>query len=634
MTSPRDLATEDGFDSIPLQEYRDLFNDSLDGLFITGLDGSTLDINPKGLEILGYEDKAEAFAANVGRDIYFDPGQHDRVLRYVDKYGVYEYEIPVRRKDGVVIDAHVAVTGVRGADGKLKRLRGAIRDVTEQNEAERHQLEHVHFLESMDRVNRALNAYQDQQQAIAAVLDELLSIFDCDRAWLLYPCNPEAPTWRVEMERTRPEWPSLQPIGMELPLDPIGAVVYRVLRDARGPVQWGPGGKLPVPDPMWESFHVRSFVAMAFWPRVGDAWSFGLHQCTSERIWSPQELRLLEEIGRRLADALTTQMAISDMRSTKERLARIFNSMEEGLTLNRLITDDDGVVVDYEVLEANPAFLRDWSMKREDVVGRRATEIHPQLTRELIIKFWKEHGGDTEANVMDRYAQKNNRWYRTITTVAVDGEFLHSFSDISELVQAKDQVQRVLYGMIDALAEVTEKRDPYTAGHQHRVAELATAIGQQLGLELDRIEGVRIGASVHDIGKISVPAELLARPGALSDYEWDIVRTHPQAGAEIVQGVQSPWPLEQMILEHHERLDGSGYPRGLTGDEMLLESRIIAVADVVEAMMSHRPYRPALAEEEALTEIAEGAGTRYDADVAAACLELFRNGFEFSESWA
>jgi len=183
---------------------------------------------------------------------------------------------------------------------------------------------------------------------------------------------------------------------------------------------------------------------------------------------------------------------------------------------------------------------------------------------------------------------------------------------------------------IEAVSIALEKRDPYTAGHQNRVASLSTAIAQEMGYSEDRIEGIRLGSMVHDIGKISVPAEILNRPGRLSKDEFGIIKAHPESGYDILKGVDFPWPIAQMIIQHHERLDGSGYPKGLKGDEIAPEARILAVADVVEAITSHRPYRPSLGLEIALEEIERGRDTVYDLQVVDACLRLFREkGFEW-----
>ena len=199
-----------------------------------------------------------------------------------------------------------------------------------------------------------------------------------------------------------------------------------------------------------------------------------------------------------------------------------------------------------------------------------------------------------------------------------------------ELRQSHERLQRAIEGTINAVAMTTEFRDPYTAGHQHRVAKLASSIAVELGLPAQQVEGVRVAGTLHDIGKIYVPAEILSRPGRLRKNETNLVRDHAQVGYDLLNNIEFPWPVAQVVFQHHERMNGSGYPQGISGNEILLEAKIMGVADVVEAMASHRPYRPALSLEEALLEIMQQRGILYSPDVVDACIGLFtKKGFSF-----
>ena len=201
----------------------------------------------------------------------------------------------------------------------------------------------------------------------------------------------------------------------------------------------------------------------------------------------------------------------------------------------------------------------------------------------------------------------------------------------AERMEALGRLGRSMEGTIQAVAATVEMRDPYTAGHQRRVAELAAAIANELGLDQDRVHGIHLAGIIHDLGKINIPSEILSRPGRLSEIEYSLIRTHAASGYEILKDVEFPWPISQMVLQHHERLDGSGYPNGLRGEEILLEARILIVADVVEAMTSHRPYRPGLGLEAALKEISGNRGKLYDPAAVDACVKLFREkGFSFT----
>lgn len=191
--------------------------------------------------------------------------------------------------------------------------------------------------------------------------------------------------------------------------------------------------------------------------------------------------------------------------------------------------------------------------------------------------------------------------------------------------EAAEELRNALISGIGAIAATLDIRDPYTSGHQRRVSSLCVAIGVEMGLTENQLEGLRLGALIHDIGKVSVPAEILSKPSRLSDIELALVREHSQIGHDIVKDVKFPWPIGQMILQHHERQNGSGYPKGLSGDEIIIEARILAVADVVEAICSHRPYRAARGMNEAIAELHGDDGTRYDKASVEACLRVLES---------
>jgi len=196
--------------------------------------------------------------------------------------------------------------------------------------------------------------------------------------------------------------------------------------------------------------------------------------------------------------------------------------------------------------------------------------------------------------------------------------------DITDRELVLDRVRKSLNGTIYAMSKMVETRDPYTSGHQLRVAKLARALARELDLSAGQVEGIYIAAAVHDIGKIAIPEGILSKPGRLTDLELNIIKNHPQVGFDILKNVEFAWPITDVVLQHHERLDGSGYPQGLSGDEISVEARILSVADVVEAMSSHRPYRPTLGVDKALEEISAYKGVLYDSQIVEACLKLFR----------
>jgi putative nucleotidyltransferase with HDIG domain len=209
--------------------------------------------------------------------------------------------------------------------------------------------------------------------------------------------------------------------------------------------------------------------------------------------------------------------------------------------------------------------------------------------------------------------------------------------DISDRKRAEEKLQRsyeklhdTMIATVNTLASTVEMRDPYTAGHQRRVTILACAMAEEMGLTEEQFDGLRMAGLVHDIGKFSVPVEILNKPGRISETEFNIIKAHAQAGYNILKEIEFPWPVAQIVLQHHERLDGSGYPQGLKDGGIMLEAKILAVADVVEAMASHRPYRPALGIEAALEEIAKNQGILYEPEIVDVCQRLFtEKGFTF-----
>ncbi len=310
----------------------------------------------------------------------------------------------------------------------------------------------------------------------------------------------------------------------------------------------------------------------------------------------------LTRTAERLAGGDLRQRARVYGRDEAGVLARTFNGMLDGM--ERSIHDLERRNRSLEEAAANRAAQAEKDAAERVRLERELRQARVEIDR-LVDKRTEE------------LAKANGELHDKVLETRRSEDFLHS---------SLDRLERSLDGTFRALAMTLELRDPYMAGHQQRVSSLAATIAQELNMAWDKIESLRLAGLIHDIGKIAAPGEIMIKPGRLSQSEYQLIKEHPRVGYELLKDIAFPWPVAHIILQHHERLDGSGYPEGLVGDAILPEARILAVADVVEAVCSLRPYRPALGLDKALEEIRKGRGFRYDTRVVDACIKLFREG--------
>ena len=296
----------------------------------------------------------------------------------------------------------------------------------------------------------------------------------------------------------------------------------------------------------------------------------------------------------------------------------------------------------------NNALVKIWGYPKEDLLGMNSRAYtDPETAKKLYAEYNRVFSTGKPGGLLDYEIIRKDGTRRTVQSLfsLLTGDDGHpaGFSgivrDITQIKQLEkereeylERLRQSLTATIRAIAIMVESRDPYTAGHQKRVAELARAIAQEMKLDVSQVDGLWMAATIHDVGKIAIPSEILTKPTKLTQVEFDLVKTHAQAGYEILKDIDFPWPIARMVLEHHEKINGAGYPNRLTSEKILLESKILVVADVVEAMASHRPYRPALGIGAALDEIRKNRGALYDAQVVDVCLNLFeKQHFAFKE---
>jgi putative nucleotidyltransferase with HDIG domain len=321
-------------------------------------------------------------------------------------------------------------------------------------------------------------------------------------------------------------------------------------------------------------------------------------------------------IGNVITRPLThvTRTAERIVKGDLKQRARIYSRDEAGLLARTFNAMLDGLEASYRKIESLNRSL-------EEKIAGRSVELEKEIAeRRRVEKELRLAKGELEHRVEKRTEELSK------VNDELHGRVLETRRAEDQLQFTLDRLEKALEGTVRAMSLTIEMRDLYTAGHQRRVSSLAVAIGEEMHLPVDKLEGLRMAGIIHDIGKIAMPAEILTKPTRLTRTEFQLIKDHPRVGFDILKSIEFPWPVAHIILQHHERMDGSGYPDGLLGDAILVEARILAVADVVEALSSHRPYRPALGQEKALEEIRRGRGIRYDMRVVDACIKLFREG--------
>jgi PAS domain S-box-containing protein/putative nucleotidyltransferase with HDIG domain len=382
------------------------------------------------------------------------------------------------------------------------------------------------------------------------------------------------------------------------------------------------------------------------WDRVKEAEKTNNHYEIEYRIITKEEkIKTVLERGSFVGthgstiDGFITD--ITKMKIMQEKLKEsehFYKSIFEDTHEIMLIIDPDSSVI----VDANEAACDFYGYSRDEIVNIRIPEMSTIDEKKVLEDFGrikKAGTGISEAvDTLKNGEKRNILIYSSLIKREGKDLVLSIIHDITDLKRSQKKLKDTLSDLHNSfinslriIASITEARDPYTAGHQKRVSELSVAIAEDMALSKKRLEGLEMASLIHDIGKTSIPQELLTKPGKLTQIEFELIKEHPKIGYEIFKEHNFPWPIEKFIYEHHERLNGSGYPRGLKGNEISLEGRILAVADVVEAMSSNRPYRPSLGINEALDEIRKNAGILYDGNVVKACLKIFDKGFKFQD---
>ena len=562
--------------------YRSLFDESPDAIVVTDREGRIVDANKAALDLFGYS-KEEISQASF-KEFYVDPKDGVRFQQEADTKGsVRDFEVTLKKKDGVVMTCILFVTARHGNGGGIVGYQGIIRDITKPRATERA------LQQSEEKYRQLLNHAPAGIYEIDFLKRTFVNVNDVMCEYTGY---------------TKEELLSLSP--------------FDILTEES------------------KTRFIERFTKISLGEKVPETVEFKIRGKNKREFWVLLNSKLVYENGFPKG-ATAVVHDITERKLAEEALRR----SEEKY---RLLIDNanDGVFI------AQNGTIKFPNPKTMEILGYGADElgqipylalVHPEdrmVLRQAEAK--RATNGETASIYSVRVTNKTGRQvWAQISSVPIYWDdkpaTLNFLRDITlqkvaedELKQTVEKLRKVTGATVQAMAQTVEVRDPYTAGHQKRVSNIARAIAAEMGLSSDMIEGIRMAGNIHDIGKISVPAEILSKPGILSDIQFALIKEHPKTGHEILKGIEFPCDIARIVLQHHERIDGSGYPKGLFGDDILVEARILAVADVVEAMTSHRPYRPALGIEKALDEISSKKGKLYDAHVVDTFERALRQG--------
>lgn len=580
------------------EKFRKAFYTSPDAVNINRLeDGMYVSINRGFTKIMGYTEEDIIGKTSLEYNIWDDPGDRQRLVAGLQKNGeVTNLEAVFRMKGGDIRYGLMSASVIELSG--VPHILSITRDITERK-----------------RMEEALRESENKYRLLADNVNDVIFVLDMDLHYTYI-----SPSVKI-LRGYEPEELLGQPASQTVPPS-SWEVATRALAEVLEPEK----STGPVETPVYRTLQLemRRRDGTTVWTEVKLSFIrdekqqpvgiLGVTRDITDRKRSEEELRHSEAFLNKIIEESPNPMWISDANGT---LIRINQACCDLLNITA-----DEVVGTYNVLKDN-LIAEQGLLPLVNSVFEEGRSVRFDMAYQTSqLKQLKLQGESSVVLNVTIFPIRESD--KKISNAVIQHIDITDRKRAEEaLLDTTERLKESLAGTVQVISTVAEARDPYTAGHQRRVSDLARMIASEMGLSSDRVDFVRVAASIHDIGKIAVPSEILSKPAKLTDVEFSLVKGHPQAGYDILRDIEFPWPVAEVILQHHERVDGSGYPNGLTGDEILLEARILSVADVVEAIASHRPYRSALGIDAALEEISENRGIRYDPDAVDACLRLF-----------
>ncbi len=640
------------------EKYRSIFENATEAIYQSTPEGQFITVNTAMAAMLGYDTPEELISAvtDIASQLYVNPEERTKIKEIIKNTGqVKSFETRFYRKDGSMTWVSINMHTVCDKKGNIVNYEGFNEDISERKREEQQQILINKVLEALSRPNEIVNLIRDillllkEHTSIEAIGIRLREGDD----FPYYVTNGFPPHF-LEAENHLCARDNVGEIIRDSQGNPyLECMCGNVLcgrTDPKFPFFtecgsfWSNRTTELLASTSEEDRQARTrnrcnsegYESVALIPLRSGEQMIGLLQLNDSRrdSFTIEMIKFIEGIGSTIGIAVARKRAEEALRKSEERYRSIFENTQEGIFRS---TPEGRIIL------ANQAMAKMFGYESPEEGMTSITDVirqhyvNPEDRRKL--KEIIEEHGFIKGYEVQNYRKDGSIIWSSMTMYAVrneKGQIMYYDGIIEDITTRKEsagRLRKALGATVQAIAVTVEARDPYTAGHQRRVADLARAIATEMNLSADQIDGIPMVAAIHDLGKISVPAEILSKPTKLTNIEFNLIKTHAQSGHDILKDIDFPWPVARIVLEHHERMNGSGYPHGLTGDNILIESRILAVADVVEAMASHRPYRPAIGLDAGLKEIETNKGTLYDADVVDASLRVFREkGFQLAEA--
>jgi PAS domain S-box-containing protein/putative nucleotidyltransferase with HDIG domain len=602
-----------------------LFENAQEAIVMTDNKGRVLRVNSEFERLFGY--KRKEMTGKLVDPLIAPKGHHTEASSLTKRATKGEQVImdtERRRKDGSLIDVSVLASPIR-VNGTISAAFAIYRDITERKKAERSLNHRIEFNKLVSSISSRYVMTHDFDQATDIALREIGKFTEADRV-VVFLLKENEPVFEITNEWCKKGVPARSADPRGTPVDKlpwwmkqIRKKKYVLIRDVTKLPQEAVGEKQ-----ILKRHKIKSLLAIPLVAMGKFAGFIAFHNVMRTGVWDNGDMALLKVFAELVGNALERKRTEDFLRDSEEKYRLVVEKASDGIA----------ILQDAKIKFVNPGLAKMWRGTVDDLVDKPITDfLHPDEIPKVVERYKKRMAGKKVPAIYETIMVGKDGANINIELNAAITQYNGQKADqvfvrnITERKQAQTW-RKVLEGSIEAIAMTLEMRDPYTAGHQQRVARLACAIAEEMRLPQQRIDGLRIAGLIHDLGKVTVPAEILSKPGKLTETEFSIIKNHPRVAYDILKKIDFPWPVADIVLQHHEYLDGSGYPQGLQEKNILLEARILTVADVVEAMASHRPYRPALGIDKALDEVKFGKGTKFDAAVVDACLAIFAKSFK------